>query len=404
MRAAAVGLLLLTRSLLAAEPGDPRPLAVPEDKRVRAVALVRQLDDNDVNVRDRATDELAKLGRFAFPTVRETLAGKPSAEVRSRIERLILAPVAADDFRARYPVFLADKARKYDHDFFGWTELKGIAGDTEHSRALFADMLAEEKTRTLLLAAALPQADALAAFNARWIAFGPRLEKGKGYVQDTPPLPDFAALLLAQTITRGRPEKFDPSRASRAINAALVSDEGKRAASGEGRYGPVFQAVCLQWTETREDLGSHRLAELLTQRLNLGLALKTEIHRRIITDPATPPASRQMQLLLLAGAGGQKHLDLFRQYLKDESVISPNTPDHQMQVRDMALCAAILVTGQRPKEYGFTVVIGEVPDHLLMLHNYIFKEGKGKTVDDLRQAAFAKWAEWEKDRPKPDGK
>ena len=74
-----------------------------------------------------------------------------------------------------------------------------------------------------------------------------------------------------------------------------------------------------------------------------------------------------------------------------------------MQLRDMALVAAVLVTGQRPRDYGFTVVIGEVPQHLFMAHNYIFKVGKGDSANDLRKAAFAKWAEWEKEHLKLDG-
>jgi len=150
-------------ALFAADPGDPSPLAVPPDKTARAVELARQLDDDDIRIRDRASEELAQLGRFALPAIRQTLTGKRSVEVKNRIERLMPGALAAD-FAVRYPVFLADVGRKFDHDFLGWSELKAITMDTEASRTLFADMLADENTRSLLLAMVRSQPEAQELF------------------------------------------------------------------------------------------------------------------------------------------------------------------------------------------------------------------------------------------------
>jgi len=50
---------------------------------------IENLDHHDFKTRDRAERELAKLDQLARPALEKALAGKPSAEVRKRIERLL---------------------------------------------------------------------------------------------------------------------------------------------------------------------------------------------------------------------------------------------------------------------------------------------------------------------------
>jgi hypothetical protein len=52
-------------------------------------ALPADLDSTQFSLRDSATSELEKLAELAEPTLRNTLAGKPSVEVRRRIEPLL---------------------------------------------------------------------------------------------------------------------------------------------------------------------------------------------------------------------------------------------------------------------------------------------------------------------------
>jgi hypothetical protein len=51
--------------------------------------LPADLDSSQFSVRDNATSELEKLVELAEPTLRNTLAGEPSVEVRRRIEPLL---------------------------------------------------------------------------------------------------------------------------------------------------------------------------------------------------------------------------------------------------------------------------------------------------------------------------
>ena len=79
---------------LAAAPEQTVPLlqkrlyAFP-GARVQIARLVADLDDDAFAVRQRATDELRRLGEFAAPSLRQALAGRPSLEVRRRVEMLL---------------------------------------------------------------------------------------------------------------------------------------------------------------------------------------------------------------------------------------------------------------------------------------------------------------------------
>lgn len=64
-----------------------RPVTpVPEEQIVR---LIRELDGEDFAVRERATEQLERLADLAEPALRKALDGKPSAELRHRVGRLL---------------------------------------------------------------------------------------------------------------------------------------------------------------------------------------------------------------------------------------------------------------------------------------------------------------------------
>jgi RNA polymerase sigma factor (sigma-70 family) len=83
---------------LAAAPGQAVPWLAerlkpgekadgPQEKRVRG--LIVRLDDDNFATRERATEELEKLGAAAGPALRQALDKAPSAEMRLRIDRLL---------------------------------------------------------------------------------------------------------------------------------------------------------------------------------------------------------------------------------------------------------------------------------------------------------------------------
>ncbi len=58
-----------------------------EDEQVRQ--WIARLDSDQFAVREVATGELKKLGRFAEPALRQALRGNPPPEPRRRIEQLL---------------------------------------------------------------------------------------------------------------------------------------------------------------------------------------------------------------------------------------------------------------------------------------------------------------------------
>jgi hypothetical protein len=75
------GVQLLKRQL--------RPVPVVDAGHIER--LLAGLDSDEFAARDKASRELAALGDRAEPRLRKVLARKPSAEVRRRAERLLLA-------------------------------------------------------------------------------------------------------------------------------------------------------------------------------------------------------------------------------------------------------------------------------------------------------------------------
>jgi RNA polymerase sigma factor (sigma-70 family) len=62
---------------------------VPAVRAERVARLIADLDDERFAVRDKASADLAKLGDLAEPFLRKTLEGKPSLEVRHRIQTIL---------------------------------------------------------------------------------------------------------------------------------------------------------------------------------------------------------------------------------------------------------------------------------------------------------------------------
>lgn len=104
---------------------NPNPPAPADPKTVRA--WIADLGSNEFKIRERAAKELAALGPSAARLFREALQGKPTAEARDRLEKLLgevskdlrvdtldipagLTVVGPDDLLARARVKLADKA------------------------------------------------------------------------------------------------------------------------------------------------------------------------------------------------------------------------------------------------------------------------------------------------------
>ena len=55
----------------------------------KVASLVRKMDDDDYRVRDKAAADLARLGESAMGAIRKAMAGKCSAEVKTRLQKVL---------------------------------------------------------------------------------------------------------------------------------------------------------------------------------------------------------------------------------------------------------------------------------------------------------------------------
>jgi hypothetical protein len=145
---------------LAASPGQSvpflrermRPADAPDDvTSKKAAKLTAQLDDDDFDVRERATAELARLGKAARPALRAALAGKPSAEARQRIEKLLQpldeAGLSPEERRLLRAVEALEYAGVPEANKALEALAGGAAGDplTEHAREALARLAKRAK-------------------------------------------------------------------------------------------------------------------------------------------------------------------------------------------------------------------------------------------------------------------
>jgi hypothetical protein len=63
------------------------PISRPDAKAI--ARWIADLDSDDFTLREKATEELRKLGENAGPVLRQTLESKPSAEAQRRIQQLL---------------------------------------------------------------------------------------------------------------------------------------------------------------------------------------------------------------------------------------------------------------------------------------------------------------------------
>jgi hypothetical protein len=64
-----------------------RPVPRPDEKTV--ARLIADLNSDEFSVRQKATEELGKLGDVIAPALRQALDGKPALEMRRRVQQLL---------------------------------------------------------------------------------------------------------------------------------------------------------------------------------------------------------------------------------------------------------------------------------------------------------------------------
>jgi hypothetical protein len=412
----------------AASP-DPKTLAVPDETLVRSRELVRQLGSQSYLEREQAEQELLKLGRLARPALLEAVNENPDAEVRFRCQTLL--PRANNlEMKARLEVFLADTEGRYEHDLPGWNEFRntvcrpwsvlGFPLGTDRpldraARKVFAELISTPTNRRIMLAVGNRDAELPRLLAARrQELYGqkyPRVVVVNGQVQQPtnrrdPTLADIATLLFAESQTyRATAPPTAP------INVLISSSGYAAAATTDDETGRVYKSIATAWLDTRQDPTD--LYNGINVAANLGLTEPgARLAIRLFQSKGAPPSYRGLAASNLARLGNRSHIPLLESAMNETTVVftvrksvpgkpAPEWETHDVQVRDVALAVAVILSGQKIEDYGF-------------VDQYRGSGGGGYTYarhylpEAERKAAFDKWKRWRETNPltpdaTPDG-
>lgn len=383
----------------AAASPDPNTLVVPPAQQARAQALVRKLASEAFWEREEAQEELSKMGRLAKAAILAGLA-TDDPEVRFRCRQL-LPKAAAEDLGLRVETFLADTAGKYAHDVPGWNEFRKTVPNTPAARELFAEMLADEGTRAILLAVGGPPGELGQLVAARKAEFyNGRYGRGPGGGNINYPASrreatstDLAALLFAEAQV---PSRFVPLL-TRGTAGATPAQPGTIAAlaNAAGDRGAVNKALVVAWVKTRDD--AIQLSAALTVAESLDLKEGAEVAIRLLGTPG-PATYRTRAASTLIRLGSKEHLPGLEKLMTDSGILvtlrarTESEPALEIQVRDVALATAVQITAQKPEHYGFVEQYPGTGYRNTYTNLYL--------LSDKRDAAFEKWKAWREKQDK----
>ncbi len=362
---------------------DPKSLAVPDDLQKQAKDLVGKLSSPVYAEREKATRELAKMGRMALPALQEALGSATEPEVALRAEGL-MPKAEADDMKARVGSFLADAEGKHQHTLPGWERFKAVCGNDRATRKLFAEMLKSTLTHQMLLAADKTAEEVNGVLNQYVTRLWAQQNGGGGFrggwggndgggmVAQQAKLPDMVAALFLESQFTDRevmvqattPWGWGNQGNQTVLNYMHSVQEVSNAIhSNTGEYAAPIRKIMIQWMDSRET----------SQNAYQAYTYSNSIFR------SEPKKSLKYACRVLEAEGGGQNGANYRNSIlqtlannqpADLKAIIPSLakcfddpqllwsaqngspPTFDIQLRDYALAFALQVTDQKPEDYG----------------------------------------------------
>jgi hypothetical protein len=366
MQACVLASLILAAGVAAGNAEDTTDPAV----------FVRRLADEKFAIRERAAEQLRKLGKAAEPALRAGLK-HPDAEVRERCQTL-LDEIAGNDREERLIAFLTDA--EDGQPLPGWRRFAEVAGKTPAARRSFVTLY--RSAGDLLDTAEKAPAEVGDRLAARCKALAPALITSG---PEEPVLAEAEALLLVATAERLN--LGVPAFNSLCDGLGVLANRAplkKRFLQDEPSRKLLLAFVQRRWDGPQQERTlSLALAYELKETADwaVGLALSRE----------TPGLTRGWALLVAGQLGGKEQAARLKPLLDDttavgERKLGPTTL--RAEVRDVALVAVIRLAGRQPADYGFPY-LQAIPG----LKTLPTPACLGFADAATREAAFKKWKE-----------
>lgn len=383
---------------------DPNPakLAPTAEQTTKAELLVAMLGSDIYRERDKATRELEEMGRLALAVIDRTLAETGNAEVRTRCEAL--RPAMAElELKARLECLFADAEGKYDHKLPGWDKFSKITGKTAMARKLFSEMYENTGTARLLVATSGPKEELTRLTVERRIElynrlYGRRSVAINGVITTTQATPPTAAEVAGLLFAEGLAGSAVDRRYIYAIQSMVIQSPTRDLVIDEAK-GEALRKLIGQWCDTRTDTTEQYYAMTMSANLfptNLThkdlSAVKYAL--RILDGKNVAVKSYRSTAITTLAKAGKDQLPHLLKFFDDKTVYLTTTVNAngmiqrtEMQIRDLALAMAILLAGEKPEDYGFTML--RPATETTKFHTNLYR----LTDDEKRTSAFKKWEE-----------
>jgi hypothetical protein len=364
-------LVLLASWEIRLADGQDQPGGQPQGD-AEAALLVRQLGAEEFSLRERATTQLIEMGVAAKNAI-EAGRTHPDREIRYRCER-IFQIVGELDFHRRLTAFTA--GRSDGLDLPGWRRFRDLYGDGAETRSLFAEM---QKAESELMQAVERGPQGVARVAETRVAQLQQLQRRAG---ETTSLGSVTALLFAavgDNVNLGLQTSY--------IVVSLCSQPAFVEGMTDPAKGKILRKMISQWiTQSQGPAAQQSMHLAMRYDMKEGLVPA----ERILRNVGEQPFVRQAALMTVAKLGDASHVGLLEPALEDAARISAHRIDnvqYEIQIRDVALVAILLLKKQDPKRFGF--------ERIQLNDSNVFNYGTvGFENEDKRKQAFAKYQEF----------
>jgi len=373
---------IVAANLLAAGSPTLADNAVGLPASDRVARLIAELSSDEFAVRESASDELANIGLPAFSSL-EAAASHPDREVRKRIQH-VLGLIRQHDHERRLEAFLSGKDDGEEYPLPGWTRFRRSYGDDAEARSLFVDMqradaellrLLEEGPRLAIDALTQRSAPVQVTMQAA------QQQRSQGQVA--------AALFVA-----AEPDIQMPSQALATLfNQCFQPQMRETLKSASRREIPrKMLAAIVSRSEGSAAYQSMHIA--MEMKLAEGIVPAARILKNHETAPNA--AMAHFALMTIAALGDASHLplvenDKLMQDVTQVGQFQENGTTYMIQLRDVALVAAIVLSKQSVNDY-FDIPRKDSLSNPQMI--FLNPRLIGFASDEKREAVAAKWKDY----------
>lgn len=332
-------------------PAAPAEEPAMASRRMTAEQLVEQLGENSYEQRERAYQQLLKIGLNARAAL-EQGRRHPDPEIALRCRRLW------DEMR-----LLA-----------GWRQVRSTVGNSPQARALYGKMFLAAPDLWYKLAESPRPPDSL---------FPDRRTRLQQTLKESLPRTWIIEGALANAFYFGvLAKQANPQRELESLDELLRVGRCQQALKDNAALSDLWD----MWAKATES-GGPALDRLLAALRNERPQART-IAREMLADKRIPATQRQYALLALAKMNNPADEKLIRTALQDSSPLDTLFSRGvviKSQLRDVALAAMIYRAGEDPKEFGFRYL---KPDSTTLYSPSTL----GFTTEAARTQATKKWS------------